>query len=273
MNNKNDAKIFFFDLDGTLLNKEKKITPDTMSALEKWTAEGNKAVLCSGRAIDSVKYVKKALNLNFPGMYLIGYNGGEIYDCENDRLVSRIPLTLEQTALVMDTAKKQKIHCHTFSDTHIVSPADNEELSYYKRVIHTPVIISENVLNVLDKAPCKCIAVEIHDPRRLEDFRTVLESLVKEELTLLYSSDKYLEIFPSRSGKGTSVKILCEYLHIPLTNSFAAGDELNDISMLQIAGLSVAMSNARDEVKNAADIVTDTDNDHDGLAGILLRYI
>lgn len=273
MNNTKECKIFFTDLDGTLLTKEKQITPATMDALKKWTACGNKLVLCSGRAIDSVRDVKKSLNLNFPGMYLIGCNGGEIYDCEDYHAISRTPLTMEQTKLVMDTARKLHIHCHTYTDTHIISPSDNEELQYYRRAIHTPVIINKDVLSVLDQPPCKCIAIDLYDKSRLEHFRQTLEPLVKGELTLLYSNDRYLEIFPSCSGKGTAVKILCEYLHIPLTHALAAGDECNDISMLQAAGLGIAMINAREEVKAAADIITAADNNHDGLAALLMDNI
>lgn len=264
------TKIFFTDLDGTLLTSEKNITPKTMAALRQWTDAGNKLALCSGRAIESVQNVKESLGLHFPGMFLIGYNGGEIYDCENGEVISRIPLTLDQTALVMKTAKEKKIHCHTYTDTHIISPADNEQLRYYCRAIHTPVIISENVLDALDKPPCKCIAIEIYDREKLEHFRTALAPITEGELTLLYSNDKYLEIFPACSGKGTAVTTLCKHLNIPLSHALAAGDEANDISMLQTAGLGIAMSNAKEEVKKSADVITDTDNNNDGLVPIFL---
>ena len=92
-------------------------------------------------------------------------------------------------------------------------------------------------------------------------------------MNLLYSNDRYLEIFPAASGKGSAVRILCEYLHRPLGNALAAGDEANDISMIRAAGTGIAMQNARDEVKAAADIVTAKDNNHDGLAAVLMEYL
>lgn len=262
-------KIFFTDLDGTLLTKEKTITPDTMSALKNWTAAGNLFAICTGRAIDSAKEVKSSLGLDFPGSYLIGYNGGEIYDCDNDKVISRITLTMEQASLVAQMAKKHGIHCQTYTDTHIISPADNEELRSYRRVIHTPYIISEDVVSALEKPPCKMLAIALDNKERLENFRKELQPLVEGQLNLIFSNDRYLEIFPASSGKGTAVKILCEHLNLPLANALAAGDEANDISMLQAAGLGIAMQNAKDAVKEAADIVTETDNDHDGLVPIL----
>lgn len=269
----NKPRIFFTDLDGTLLTSGKEIGSDTKSALKRWTEAGNKLVLSSGRALESVNSVRTSLGLDFAGMYLIGCNGGEIYDCDEEKIISRTALTFAQTALALKIAKEQGVHCHTYTDTHIVSPADSEALLYYRHTIHTPVIICEDVLSVLDKEPCKCIAIEIHDKEKLERFRQTLLPLVEGELNLLYSNDKYLEIFPASSGKGPAIQKLCSLLNIPLSNTLAAGDEANDISMLQTAAIGIAMQNAKDCVKQAADLITQTDNDHDGLAPILLRYI
>lgn len=266
-------KIFFTDLDGTLLTKEKTITPATVSALKAWTKAGHKFAICTGRSIDSAKEIKRTQGLHFPGVFLIGYNGGEIYDCEKDTVISRIPLTLEQSALVIKVAKEHGIHCHTYTDHHIISPADNEELHYYQRSIHTPAIICEDIISALDKLPCKFLAIELYDKAKLENFRLTLQPLVEGELHLLYSNDRYLEIFPTASGKGVAVKILCDYLGIPLSNALAAGDESNDISMLQAVGLSIAMLNAKDEVKAVADLITETDHNQDGLAPILLQNL
>ncbi len=273
MNKQTTTKIFFADLDGTLLTTEKQITPATRSALKTWTEAGHKFAICTGRSIDSAQEIKRTQELAFSGVYLIGYNGGEIYDCENEKVISRIPLTLEQSALVIKAAKEQGIHCHTYTDSHIISPADNEELHYYQRSIHTPAIICEDILPALDKPPCKFLAIELHDKKKLEHFRQTLQPLVEGELHLLYSNDRYLEIFPTASGKGAAVEILCDYLGIPPANALAAGDESNDISMLKTVGLSIAMLNAKDEVKAVANIITEKDHNHDGLAPVLLQNL
>lgn len=272
MEKPSNPKIFFTDLDGTLLTTDKRITPATMDALRQWTEAGNKLALSSGRAIESVNHVRATLGLDFPGMYLIGCNGSEIYDCDSDTVIFRVGLTFPQTSLIMETARKQGVHCHTYTDTHIISPADSEELHYYRRGILTPVIICEDVLSALDKEPCKCIAIEIHEKEKLEHFRQTLLPLVKGEVSLLYSNDQYLEIFPGSAGKGSAIQKLCSLINIPLSRTLAAGDEANDISMLQAAGIGIAMSNAKDYVKENADLITETDNDHDGLAPILLQY-
>lgn len=266
------TKIFFTDLDGTLLNAQKRITKATKDALDCWNQAGNRLVLCSGRAIESIKDVKETLDLNYPGMFLIGYNGGEIYDCDAGKTLLRTALTLQQTADIVKTAKESGIHCHTYTDTHIVCAREDEELRYYKKTIHTPVLLCEDIISALEQPPCKCIAIELHDPERLEQLKNALASHFGEALSLVYSNDNYLEIFPAGSGKGAALAKLCGLLSIPLSETLAAGDAANDISMLQAAGCGIAMLNARDEVKEAADIITKTDNNHDGLAEILRAF-
>lgn len=267
-------KILFTDLDGTLLNEQKQISVYTREVLDAWAKAGHKLVLCSGRDINSVGSVKEYLRLDFPGMYLIGYNGGQIYDCDNQKTIYKIALTLEQTSHIMEEAARFGIHVHSYTDTHIVSPKDTEELHYYQRVIKTPVIFSPNVTDVMTDGPCKCLAVELKDAKKLEDFRlSLLPWSTEEGITMIYSNPYYLEFFPSVSGKGTAVKKLCELLNINPYFSVAAGDAQNDISMIEAAGFGIAMCNGSEDVKMAATTITAYDNDHDGLAHALYDLI
>ncbi|KAH0786121.1 Cof-type HAD-IIB family hydrolase [Histomonas meleagridis] len=267
-------KILYTDLDGTLLNSQKQISNYTKEIFDLWNKAGNKLVLSSGRDINSIKEVRKSLGLLYPGMYLIGYNGGQIYECDTNQTIYRVSLTLEQTHHIMEEAKIHGIHCHTYSDTNIVSSSDDEELHYYKRVITTPVIISENVTDVLKEGPCKCIAIDTKNPERLENLRkSLLDWCNKENISMTYSNPYYLEVFPSASGKGNAVTKLNEILQIDRMNSIAAGDALNDLSMIEAAGVGIAMVNACEELKKAALITTHDDNDHDGLAKCILNLI
>ncbi len=267
-------KILFTDLDGTLLDSKKQISPYTREILDAWAAAGHKLVLCSGRDINSVKNVKDYLNLNYPGMYLIGYNGGQIIDCATGENIYRTALAPGQIAHVMAEAKKQGLHCHTYTDTHIITPFDDEELHYYQRVIKTPVIFSEDAKEVMEKGACKCIVIELHDKEKIEAFRKSLIPFAEEEgITMIYSNPYYLEIFPSASGKGAAVKKLCEILSINPALSVAAGDAQNDISMIEAAGMGIAMINGSEDIKMAATAITAYDNDHDGLAHALYDLI
>lgn len=258
--------IFFFDLDGTLLNSEKKITPKTMAALELFTSAGGHFAISTGRAIDSAMDVQKSLGLNFPGSFLVGYNGGQIYDCDNKKLIYRSQIPFDLISKCFELAKTHDIHIHTYNDDNIISPDNGECMDYYRRVIKTPLIVTDDIISKLTFGPSKCIAIELHDHEKMENFRKEVEKLAPDMLSIMYSNPFYLEIFPSEAGKGSAVVRLCDYLNIPIENSFAAGDEQNDISMIKAAGTGIAMLNATDLVKENADVITDTDNDHDGLA-------
>ena len=268
------SKILFTDLDGTLLNNQRQVSDYTWEVLNKWCQAGHKLVLCSGRAIDSIKYVKESLYLDFPGMYLIGYNGGQIYDYDNHETIYKITLTYEQTDHIITEALKAGIHIQTYSNTHVITPNQDEELVYYQRASNSPVIYCDNVMDVLDECPCKCLAIELNDTRKLEEFRlSLLPWADKESISMIYSNPNYLEFFPAASGKGTAVKKLCDILNINPYFSVAAGDAQNDISMIEAAGMGIAMCNGSEDVKMAATTITTYDNDHDGLAHALYDLI
>ena len=146
-------------------------------------------------------------------------------------------------------------------------------MDYYRRVIKTPLIVADDVMPYLKTAPSKMIAIELHDHDKQERFRKALQELTKGKLTLLYSNPYYMEIFPSEAGKGSAVKRLADILGIPVENTYAAGDEQNDISMIEAAGCGIAMINGTDLVKKSADVITSEDNNHDGLARFILDAI
>ncbi len=268
-----NEKIFFFDLDGTLLNKEKKITDKTMEALRAFTEAGNHFCINTGRAIDSARSVYDGLGLDFKGSFLCGSNGTEIYSLDDEKYVFKTGVRLELVPRILDLAKEYDVHCHTYNETHIVSRWNGECMDYYRRVIKTPLIVAEDVMEYIKTPPSKMIAIELHDQEKQERFRMALQEMVGDELTLLYSNPYYMEIFPSIAGKGSAVKRLAEYLDIPMENTYAAGDEQNDISMIEAAGHGIAMINGTDIVKASADEITTLDNNNDGLAEYILRAI
>ena len=109
------------------------------------------------------------------------------------------------------------------------------------------------------------MTIHLTDKTKLEAFREQIAEYCKGRIQIVFSSDYYMEILPIQAGKGNAVRFVCEYFHVPLNRSYACGDAENDISMLQAAGIGIAMKNGDEPVKQAADFVTQEDNDHDGL--------
>lgn len=267
------SKILFTDLDGTLLRDDKTISSYTYRILEEWCRKGNRLVLCSGRALDSILKVFKDLNLSFPNVYLVGCNGGEIYDCSKKQLLLRRTLPFPIVQEIFSIAEKYNIHIQTYSETHIITKKDSDELKYYRQVIHTPALITEDVFSHLEKEPCKCLAIELRNLEGLEAFRTEVIEKLGRDLSVIYSNANYIELFPADSGKGSSIHWLCNYLNLPVSNSLAAGDEMNDVSMIQTAGIGIAMCNGRKEVQEQADVITFCSNNEDGLAKLLEKQL
>ena len=263
-------KIFFSDLDGTLLTSKKEISEKTRKALDEFVAAGNRFAVCTGRGLDNVLPVCEELNLSYPGMFLVCFNGAEIYDCDAKKSVLHIGIPFDLVPVIFDIANKHGVHCHTYTPDYMVTPADDEEIHYYNRVIKRPYIVTEDIVSKLPEEPCKVIAIELHDHEKQERFRKEIDEKLGDRITTVYSNPNYLEIFMKEAGKGSAVIRLSEILGIPVTQTIAAGDEKNDISMIEAAGVGIAMLNASDEVESSADVVTESDNDHDGLADILL---
>ena len=91
-------------------------------------------------------------------------------------------------------------------------------------------------------------------------------------MDLYLSCKEYMEIMPKGVSKGNALKAFCEGQGIPLANTLSAGDEYNDISMIQYAGLGVAMANAQEKVKDVADYITINSNDEDGIAEVIEKF-
>lgn len=266
-------KLLFTDLDGTLLNNESRVSPGTKAFLDEFLAAGNKLILSSGRPKDSVLEVKQNAGLTQSGILLICSNGTQVYDCDRKETIMEKRLPLPYVSYLQEQAKKYHVHIQTYREDAVVSPADDDEIKFYRRKIHLPLVVSPRLTDALTQAPYKMLAISLDDFDRLETFRLGIAKWAQGKIQTIYSSEIYLELFAHTAGKGNAVRFVCDHFGVPLSDAYAAGDADNDISMLEAAGCGIAMANAADQVKAAADVVTDLDNDHDGLADMMRKLL
>lgn len=267
-------KILFTDLDETLLNENSSVSPRTKEIIDRFTKEGNIFVLSSGRSLDSVMEVQERTGLFYPGMYLIAYNGCQIYSCDEDKTILEYRLPFSTVDYLQDKVTRAGIHIQTYTDHEIVALENDEHVQFYRRRIHQELILTNRFTSVLTKEPCKMLAIDIHDPKKLEELGADLAHWNKSHGIQTFFSNPYLlEFIDIRAGKGSAVKYLCEHLGIDIADSYAAGDQENDISMLQAAGCGIAMKNATPQVRQIADVITEYDNTEDGLARYIEKYI
>ncbi|MBD5505917.1 MAG: Cof-type HAD-IIB family hydrolase [Lachnospiraceae bacterium] len=266
-------KLLFTDLDGTLLNNDSQVSDGTKAFLDDFLAAGNKLILSSGRPKDSVLEVKNNAGLTQSGILLICSNGTQIYDCDSRTTIMEKRLPLPYVPYLQEQASRYNLHIQTYREDAIVSPTKDREITFYRRRIHLPLIISPNLAEALTEAPFKMLAISLDDFDKLESFRRSIADWAEGKIQTIYSSDMYLELFEYTAGKGNAVRFVCDHFGVPLSDAYAAGDADNDISMLEAAGCGIAMANATDKVKQSADIVTELDNDRDGLVALMRKLL
>lgn len=149
-----------------------------------------------------------------------------------------------------------------------------KETAYYTTYVKLPVRLEQNVADALSEEPCKCLAIHLENPQdhKLEVLQQKLRDEFGSALNLVLSNPYYLEIDAKGATKGDALLWLCRYLGIDTGNAIAAGDAPNDIPMIRAAGTGIGMCNGVEdapEIAKAADLITRTDNDHDGLAPVL----
>lgn len=265
-------KILFTDMDGTLLDSDKQVSPSLRKLLSRMINAGNRLVLNSGRTQSSVERAMNRIGLTFPGMLIITTNGNAVYDCDAGRFLFKKSVPMDIAQGVIDLAHEHGLHIQSYTDSHVVCEKDNPEIAFYQKATGMDAIFTDDIMKTVGKPPCKLLAISLEDRSRLEPLRRAVLEKYGDTITALYSCDQYLEFFDRTAGKGNAVRYVCDYLNVPIANSVAAGDAENDISMLDAAGIGVAMANADPQVKAHADYITENDNDHDGLADAILKY-
>lgn len=266
-------KLLFTDLDGTLLKEDKTISSHLKRSLITMLEKGHRLILTSGRPYYSILSVKEALGLPNEGVFINAYNGGFLIDCSNNEILLEQRLLMNDISKVFTLAYSHGIHCHTYSDTHIVSERKTNELNQYTTHVHLPVIITAQASQALEKPPFKMIAISYKSKDSLIALGRDITLATNNRITTLFSNDNYLEILPASSGKEKGIQFLCQYFNLPLSDSIAVGDAENDSSMIQVAGVGVAMANSHNDLKEIANHTTNSDNNHDGLLEVIENFI
>lgn len=273
MEQEKNRKIFFTDLDGTLLNDEKEISDKNRRAIEELRRRGHVVVISTGRALPSAKRQAKRLKLTGKGCYIICYNGGQIYDTEQDTLIYQKSVPMKYVRSVFDDARQFGISVQTYTDTHVITEQDNASLHQYVAIQQLPYLVVDDVVSALEHEPAKVLALDYQDPSHVTEFRSFMTPRYQGKLDIYLSHPALLELVPLGVNKGNAVRFLCDYLGIPLERSVAAGDAENDLTMIQAAHVGAVMCNGEQLLKDQADYITQSDNNHDGVAEILEKFI
>ena len=267
-------KLFFTDLDSTLLNDQKQISENLKQGLRKMLANGNKFIITSGRPLQSIIELKDSFDLGTnDGVFISANNGALIYDCANQKIIHREYISLELAKKVMAIANKHNVHTHTYDDVDMISTVFDDEVLFYENKIKLPARIVENLDDAIPlKIVPKVMTVCLNDFDRFIPLNKELKATFSDELITFFSCPQYLEVTSSKAGKGSSVRFICNLLGASLDDAYAIGDEENDMSMILAAGTGIAMKNAIPAIIEAADYVTTTNNNEDGALEALQKF-
>lgn len=267
------TKILFTDLDGTLLDSQKNISPLNQAAIQAALDAGHKIVIATGRPLVSAIAQSKALGLTHNGCYTIAYNGACIYDFHTEKIVYSKTFPKKYLRTVFDQAYQANLHVQTYSDEGILSEYETEALKQYSQITKVPYKIVKDVTQALNSDPYKIIVIDYENPQTLKDFRIQIAPHIEGKLQEFFSEVCYLEFTALNLSKGIAIEHLCDYLQIPIQNTVAVGDAENDIPMLEKAAVGAVMANAGDEIKKHGNYITKADNNHSGVAEVIQKFI
>lgn len=262
------------DMDGTLLNSQKEISQENVSAINRALELGKTVIFSTGRCIAELE---DFLAL-FPKMrYVLCESGACVFDRAENRAIYLRPFEPELAKTILDYARKQDVMPQVLVGNHsVMSISDvhnlhHFQMEHYQRHFDRTGLLTDDAYAYVEKAGWnveKICLYHTSPESRAESIRQYEHLPVAMALAETTS----LELSPLGVDKGVGLEILCQHLNIPIEATIAVGDSFNDLSILKKAGLAVAVDNAVEPVKAVCQAVV-ADNDHHGVREAIETYL
>jgi Cof subfamily protein (haloacid dehalogenase superfamily) len=256
------------DLDGTLLNNQHQMTERTEKALRAALDKGVRIVLATGKTRTSAQEIIQKLNLTTPGIFVQGLVicGGE------GEILHQQTMDVNIARQVITFAEDRGFYMAAYSGASIIARNQNPIGNFFVD-FHEPLPDPVGPLqNILGELPVNKL-IAVGDPQRIKSLRWQLAMQHNGSIKLVQSHvPTVLEILPAGASKGNALKVLLPELGVPAHEVLAIGDAENDIDMMQLAGIGVAVGNADETTKAAADYVV-ASNNNDGVGEAVERFV
>lgn len=267
-----EIKLLALDLDGTLFNTKKEVSLENKEALKAVREKGIKVVITTGRPLKAIEHLLEELDLLSKDNYLITFNGGLVQKTTGEILeksalsrkqVETIQTEMEHLALPVDVLSDGIVYSISNQNNHSLYPIANPMLTF-REIDGLPQLPLDTIYNKV---------VIVCDADFLDQQIEKIPTYFYEKFEVFKSRDIILEIMPKGVHKAVGLNLLIKHLAIDQSEVMAMGDEENDLSMLEWAGLGVAMANGVPIAKETADAVTKKTNDESGVAEAIKKYI
>lgn len=286
-------KLIAIDLDGTLLNSYGEISSKNKEAIQYALGKGTQVVLASGRDPKTMEKISLELGIK---KYLIAGNGASIYDMELEKNIYENFLNVDKALKIIKICKENSIFFSVYTTNGIIAESlnynikvFNNENNYRPNHKRTNIEIVEDIYQHVEEKQPNILKIIICDDNKII-FNNMIEKMKKvknvEVLEVEHMSRKiirigtqeydveyfYTEVTNKNANKWDAIEYLLEKENILKEQVICIGDNMNDLKMIQKAGIGVAMKNSAIEKQNIADFITD-DNNSDGVAKAIYQYI
>lgn len=266
-----NKRLIVSDFDGTLINSRNTLTERVRRAVNEYVSGGGVFAVCTGRMLRSI--LPRVRELGLKGL-VAAYQGSVIADIESGKMLRSNCINVSDCVEICAFAEKHNYACNTYSDEVLYSslPAGNKGLAVYESITGVKALnvakMSEFV--AYNNLACNKITFLVYPEERERLFK-LLQNEFSERFDVTCSAASLVEISPKGDDKGAALKYIADYFGIDLSSSVAIGDNLNDLSMIKIASVGVAVGNAVDELKREADYVSASNND-DAVAEVIEKF-
>ncbi|TVY06868.1 Cof-type HAD-IIB family hydrolase [Paenibacillus cremeus] len=260
-------KMLAIDIDDTLINDEKQITPGTKQALAEAMAQGVIVTLATGRMYASAKQLASQLELNVP---LITYQGSLVKNAIDDQVLYERNVPESAARLIFDYCARQDLHLQAYVDDILYVKEDNAKAQAYAELSKIPFTVYPDFAELAGKSSTKLLMID--EPAKLDRVAQELRGLLGQQVHITKSKPHFLEVTHFEGTKGHALSHLADHFGLELEQVIGIGDSWNDREMLEVAGLGVAMGNAVDSLKEIADYVT-LSNNEDGVKHVVEKFV
>lgn len=263
-------KLIGLDMDGTLLNKEKKVSKANYEAIQQAKKQGKKVVLATGRPLLGVKKFLEELDLISDEDYVVAFNGALVQSTKSGKVISKTTLRLDDYKELYELSKELGVNIHALTESSVITPNNNKYTDLEGSM--NGIDIYELPVESVDKDETIVKVMMIDEPELIDEIIPRIPQNIKDKYTIVKSAPFFLEFLHKSVNKGVGINAVANELSIDSDKVICVGDAQNDLAMIEYAGLGVAMENGFDEVKEIADYIT-LSNEEDGVAHVINKFM
>lgn len=268
MNNR--YKILALDIDGTLTTSDKIITKETKEAVIRLQENGIKVIIASGRSEYGFRHIVDELEFVKFGSYVMSFNGGRIINCATGEIVYDNPLALTYLPEIYEIAVENNLGIIGYENDCLISGNGIDKYQEYDAWACKMKLKEVENFPVYFKKPFnKCLLTG--EPEHLKEVLDNVRKRFEGRLNIFLSEEFFIEVLPDNVHKAAALESFIHKLGVDRKELICIGDGANDITMIEYAGMGVAMANSNPLLIDKADYVTDS-NDNNGVLKAIKKF-